>query len=99
MIACSSTMGATMMISERPNSPRGKKCLSVKPSATIGNEHIANPAYRLQVQRQLGVFLDLAAQARHLHVDRTLQRHIQPLAQFAAAEGPPGMGGEQLQQR
>ena len=96
MIACSSTIGATMMISERPNSPRGRKRLrdrrqactrpcAHRSSADPGDQHVANPAHRLQIQRQLGVFLDLAAQARHLHVDGAFQRHIQPLAQFAAA--------------
>src|SRR4051812_4191571 len=97
MIACSSTIGATMMISERPNNPRGRKRFRESASGTIWDQHIANSANRLQVQRQLGVFLDLAAQARHLNIDRAFQRNIQPLAQFRAAEGAPRMGGEKLQ--
>ena len=96
------------MISERPNNPRGRNCLRNAPGFmqrqsafihAVRHQHIAHAANRLQVERQLGVFLDLAAQARHLHVDGSLQRHTQPGAKIAARKRMPGMGGEQLQQR
>src|SRR5215813_1880225 len=94
-------IGATMMISERPNSPRGRARLTRPPRASgdvVWDEDIADTAHGLKVEGKLGVFLDLAAQARHLHVDRALQRHAEPRAEIGAAEGTARIGGEELQQ-
>src|SRR5215469_6336940 len=108
MTPCSSTIGATMMISERPNSPRGKKRLMKRPGAKRGSiflsiavrhQDVANTANGLQVERQLGVFLDLAAKTCHLHIDGTLQRHAQAGAKIAAGKRLSRIGGEKLQQR
>src|ERR1700753_2754496 len=102
-IACRMNIGATMMISERPNSPRGSTRLTMRPGRrppwsgdVVWDEDIADAAHGLEVKRKLGVFFDLAAQARDLHVDRTLERHAQPRAEIGAAEGASGIGGGEL---
>src|ERR1700749_2212629 len=92
-----------MMISERPNNPRGKKRLMRRPGRmrsgdAVWDKDISYAAHRLQVQRQFGVFFDLAAQARDLHVNRTLKSDTETRAKIAARESAPCIGGEKLKQ-
>src|SRR5579862_8526358 len=91
-----------MMMSERPNSPRGRarltRPLGRKSGDTVGNEDVAHATHGLQIKRQFGIFLDLAAQSRDLDVDGALQRYTQPRAQIAARKSPSGICGEKLEQ-
>src|ERR1700741_2913077 len=101
-MACRMNIGATMMISERPNRPRGRARLTRPPERgasgdVVWDEDIADTAHGLKVEGKFRVFLDLAAQARHLHVDRALQRHAEPRAEIGAAEGTARIGSEELQ--
>ena len=101
-------MGATMMISERPNMRRGiirliaRKGCSAKRSGrsrrsatparravaraagkgwvlsdAIWDKDITRTAHRLNVQRKLGILLDLPPQPRHLDIDRPLQTQVE----------------------
>ena len=82
-MACSSTIGATMMISERPNRRRGISRFSArngcseatrKPRAVlsdaVGDKDIADTANGLEEKRQFGIFLDLAPEPGDLNIDR-----------------------------
>src|SRR5256885_10184326 len=101
-------MGARMMISERPNRRRGisrfsarKGCSGERSSVrlvlsnAVWDQDIADTANGLDVERKLGVFFDLAAQARDLDIDRALQLDVQPRTERGARKGPPGVGGEE----
>src|SRR5258706_7151882 len=103
-------MGARMMISERPNSRRGINRFSARNgcsgerssvrlvlSNAVWDQDIADTANGLDVERKLGILLDLAAQTRDLHVHRALQLDVQPRAESGARKGPPRIGGEKLQ--
>src|SRR6185437_11892850 len=104
---CRITTGVMMMRSERPNSPRGNRRFSTRKGWScaialrhaIRHEHVANAAHGLNVERQLRVFLDLAPQPRHLHIDGALETYAEPRAEVGAREGPARIRREQLQQR
>src|SRR5205807_8979355 len=102
---CSTTIGATTMISERPNKPRGNtrfaRCESrYRMSAhPVRHEYVTHAADRLDIERELRIFLDLSPEAGHLHVDRALQRHAQSRAEIGARERPPGVAGKKFEQR
>src|SRR5215475_12678837 len=103
-MACRMTTGATMMMSERPNSPRGSaRLISPDGRAVSGDavwdKNVPHAAHGLEIERKFGILLDLAAQARDLHVDRALERHAEPRAEIGARERASGIGGEELQQR
>src|SRR5579859_5982437 len=107
----SRTMGAAMMMSERQKSPRGMMrltswkgrssagCRSVRTSSgdAVWDQDITNTANGLQIERELGIFLDLTAKPRHLHVDRSLERHAEARAEIGARKRPAGICREQLQ--
>src|ERR1700694_438305 len=101
-----------MMISERPNSRRGISHFSARNGCRSGerssvrlvlsnavwDQDIADTANGLDIERKLGIVLDLAAQPRDLHVHRALQWNIQPRAEGCAGECRPRIGGEELQE-
>src|SRR5258706_8094833 len=104
-------MGARMMISERPNSRRGINRFSARNgcsgerssvrlvlSNAVWDQDIADTANGLDVERKLGILLDLATQARDLHVHRAFQLDVQPRAQRGARKGPSRIGGKELQE-
>src|SRR6266436_2475812 len=94
--ACNSSIGITMIINERPNRWRGmtrfnpRSGCSQAPrfsvrlvlSNAVWDQDIADATNRLDIERQLGIFFDLAPQPCYLHVDRTLKRNVQPRAQL-----------------
>src|SRR3546814_6704541 len=69
-------------------------------SSDVCSSDLAGAAHRLQVARELGVGLDLAAQARHLHVDGAgVAAGEAFLAQVVAGDRLAGTPRERLQQR
>jgi len=76
-------MGATMMMRERQKSPRGMMrlitwkgrsgagscCGRTSSGDAVWDQDITNTANGLQIERELGIFLDLTAKSRDLHVD------------------------------
>src|SRR5258706_6673448 len=111
MTACRISIGARMMISERPNKRRGISRFSARNgcsgerssvrlvlSNAVWDQDIADTANCLDRERKLGIVLDLAAQPRDLHVHRALQGDIQPRAEGGARKGPARIGGEELQE-
>src|SRR5258706_11021775 len=99
-----------MIISERPNRRRGISRFSARSgcrgarssvrlvlSNAVWDQDIADTANGLDVERKLGILLDLAAQPRHLHVHRAFQLNVQPRAESGARKGPPRIGSEKLQ--
>src|SRR3979490_1081513 len=100
-----------MMISERPNRRRGisrvrarngcsgeRSSVRLVLSNAVWDQDIADTANGLDIERKLGIVLDLAAQPRDLHVHRALQWDAQPRAEGGAREGPARIGGEELQE-
>ena len=89
-----------MIISERLNSRRGISrfsprsgsgsgdALSVRRvlSNAVWDQDITDTTNGLNVERKLGIVLDLTAQSRHLHIDGALQRNIQAGAQSRRAK-------------
>src|SRR5206468_4660387 len=72
--------GVTMITSERPRSERGSTRRStenpfssswISDIASVGQQHIALAAHRLQVSRKLRIGFDLAPETGHLHVYRS----------------------------
>src|SRR5258708_5768544 len=111
MTACRISIGARMMISDRPNKRRGISRFSARNgcsgerssvrlvlSNAVWDQDIADTANGLDVERKLGILLDLAAQPRHLHVYRAFQLDVQPRAESGARKGPPRIGSEEFQQ-
>src|SRR6516225_4168217 len=95
------SIGATMMISERPNRPRGNTRFSARSGCSRGrrnarlvlsnavwDQDIADTANGLDIERKLGVLLDFAPQPRHLHVDRALELDAETRAQRGAGKRP-----------
>src|SRR6201999_2440554 len=64
---------------------------------TVWDKDIADTANGLDVDGKSWVFFDLAAQTRHLHVDRAFERDIEQLAQRLARKGAPGVTGKNFQ--
>src|SRR4051812_16864574 len=104
-------MGATTMISERPNSRRGSTRLSARNGCScvrtsvrrvlfnaVWDQDIADTANGLDIKRQLGIFFDLAPKPGDLHVHRALQSDIQARAECAARKGTSCIAGKKLQQ-
>src|SRR5882672_8050961 len=111
MTACRMSMGAKMMISERPNRRRGISRFSARNgcsgerssvrlvlSNAVWDQDIADTANSLDVERKLGILFDLAAQPRDLHVHGALQLDVQPRAEGGARKRPSRIGGEDLQE-
>src|ERR1700690_3598907 len=101
---CKITIGVTMIMSERPNSPRGSSRFNLLKGRhpgilcdAIRNEHIAHAPNRLNVKRQLGIFLDLAPQPRDLHIDRALERNAEPGAEIDTGEWAARICSEQFE--
>src|SRR5437667_7235942 len=109
MTACRISIGARMISSERPNRRRGIRRFSARNgcsgerssvrlvlSNAVWDQDIADTANGLNVERKLGIVLDLAAQPRDLDVHRALQGDVQPRAEDGARKGAARIGGEQL---
>src|SRR5580693_3624058 len=106
-MACSSTTGATMMMSERQNNPRGRMRLisrnglkRASPSSgdAVWDKDIADTADGLEIERKLWILFNLTSEARYLHVDRAFERHAEPRAEIGAREGAACVGREELEQ-
>src|ERR1700744_3871201 len=92
-----------MMMSDRPNRPRGNMRFRNPPERTVSGDtvwdkDISYASHGLQVEWQFGVFFDLPAQTRDLHIDGPFKRDAEPRAQIAARKRAAGVGGEQLKQ-
>ncbi len=101
-----------MIISERLNSRRGISRFSPRSGCSSGplanvrrvlsnavwDQDITDTTNGLDVERKLGIVLDLTAQSRHLHIDRAFERDVEAGAERRARKRPAGIGGEQLQQ-
>src|SRR5215510_4152518 len=100
-----------MIISERLNSRRGISRFSPRKgcsgaarkvrrvlSNAVWDQDIADTTNGLDIKRKLRILLDLTSQPRHLHIDRTFQRDVQPGAQRFAGERAARVGSEQLEQ-
>src|SRR6478672_8331355 len=103
-------MGAKMMMSERPNKPRGIRRFRARNgcsgerfsvrrvlSNAVWDQDIADTSDGLDIKWELRVLLDFTAQAGYLHVDGTFELNLEPRAQIRARKRPAGIGGEQLQ--
>src|SRR5450432_3982955 len=99
-----------MMMSERPNRPRGISRFSARNgckgerssvrlvlSNAVWDQDIADTTDSLEIEGKFGVLFDFAAQARHLHIHGTFELDVQPRAQRGTAEGAARIGGEQLE--
>src|SRR5580658_7876135 len=114
-MSCASTSGSTMMMSERPKSERGSTRLNqrrwLSPGAagwrghaaagrSIGLEDIAGAAHGLQIAREFGIALDLAAQPRHLDVDGPhIAAELRLLRERLARHGLAGAARQRQKQR
>ena len=100
MIVCSSTIGATRMISARGNSPSGmwrsrkRVEAAVEPvlrhglsARSVDMQHIARTAHRLQIDGIRRIVLDLLAQPVDLHIDAA-----GALLRASGASSPRGTG-------
>src|SRR5258708_9996119 len=100
-----------MVLRERTSSWRGIRRFSARNGCSgerssvrlvlsneVWDQDIADTANGLDVERKLGIILDLAAQTRHLHVYRAFQLDVQPRAESGARKGPPRIGSEEFQQ-
>ena len=75
-----------------------------EPGASIGLEDIADAPHRLQIAREFGISLDLAAEPRHLHVDGAhvaaeLRLLGEPLTPTMAVAGALILAGVALSQQ
>src|SRR4051812_12007568 len=99
-------MGAKMMMSERPNRPRGISRFSARNgcsgerlsvrrvlSNAVWDQDIADASDGLDIERELRVLLDFAAQTRDLHIHGAFELNIQPRAQSRTRKRPAGIGG------
>src|SRR5262245_36824599 len=74
---------ASRSSTRRPNSERGRSVTSRAAGfggqigrGGIGNVHVPEAPYRLDVARVRGIGLDQLAQARYLHVDRPVEHFV-----------------------
>src|SRR5262249_53270577 len=82
--------------SAAPPAPR----LTAVPGASIRLEDIADACHRREVARDFRIALDLAAEPRHLHVDRPdVTAELRLLREPLAADGRAGPLGERTQER
>src|SRR5690349_11891794 len=100
------SIGARMMISERPNSRRGISRLSARNGCSgerssvrlvltnaVWDQDIADTTDGLDIERKLGVLFDLASQPGDLDIHRALELDVQPRAQTGTRERPARIGG------
>src|SRR5690242_11502969 len=70
------------------------------PGASIGFEDIADAPHRLQIAREFGIALDLAAEPRHLHVDGAdVAAELCLFGEPLTADGRAGPLGEHAEER
>jgi len=98
-----------MIISERLNSRRGISRFNARSgwssgvarkvrrvlSNAVWDQDITDTTNGLDIQRKLGILLDLTAQSRHLHIDGTFERDVEACAQSGARKWSSGIGGKE----